>query len=222
MMPNFLPTLSTRKTALILSLLLHMAVLAEWKPFSTELMVNNSGVPSLPLALHFSLLNSQSPAQATKAEKQRLTITKTDIKETAVQPPREIAKPQVAQQKDGSKPRQSEQTVISQQAAVQKQSKTVGLQSIPVIKQASYRYPPKPPVYPRLALQRRQQGEVLIHARVNAEGETEQLQLVQSSGYRLLDQSAMKAVEGWLFLPAWRNGVPIVAWIEVPVSFEIR
>ena len=115
-----------------------------------------------------------------------------------------------------------EHTSIRQQAAVTEQGEAVGMQSIPIVKEVSYRYPPEPPIYPRLALKRKQQGEAIIHARVNTEGETEQLELVHSSGYRLLDRSAMDAVASWSFRPARQDGNPITAWIEVPVKFEIH
>ncbi len=95
-------------------------------------------------------------------------------------------------------------------------------QPLPVVRELRYRQPPRPPVYPKLALRRRQQGEAWVRARVNARGITEAVELLQSSGFELLDQSALSAVQGWQFAAAERDGVAIAAWVEVPVAFEIH
>jgi protein TonB len=86
----------------------------------------------------------------------------------------------------------------------------------------SYRQAPQPPVYPKTALRRKQQGEVLVQALVSEEGNTEQVEVVRSSGVASLDASALKAVSGWVFEAAKMDGRPIRAWIEVPVAFELR
>ena len=97
-----------------------------------------------------------------------------------------------------------------------------GLESLPVVRAVRYRQPPQPPVYPKAALRRRHQGEVLIHALVNEQGQTEEVVLVDSSGYALLDESALRAVSAWAFEAAAVNGVSMKAWIEVPVVYQIN
>lgn len=113
-----------------------------------------------------------------------------------------------------------EESVAAQSATIAEQPK--GLESIPVLREVSYRQPPAPPVYPKTALRRRQQGEVWLQALVSPEGKTEQVEVVRSSGVSSLDDSALRAVSSWVFEAAKMDGRPIRAWIEVPVVFELR
>jgi|GEM_PF-5652932 len=93
---------------------------------------------------------------------------------------------------------------------------------LPVITEPSFSAQPQLPVYPKLALKRRWQGQALVQALVNEQGATERVELVQSTGYALLDQSALKAVSGWSFAAAEENSGQIRAWVQVPVNFTIR
>jgi periplasmic protein TonB len=113
-----------------------------------------------------------------------------------------------------------EEGVAAQSATTAEQPQ--GLESIPVLRGVSYRQPPAPPVYPKTALRRRQQGEVWLQALVSPEGKTEQVEVVRSSGVSSLDDSALRAVSSWVFEAAKMDGRPIRAWIEVPVAFELR
>ena len=93
---------------------------------------------------------------------------------------------------------------------------------LPVITKPSFSAKPQPPVYPKLALKRRWQGEALVQALVNEQGVTERVELVQSTGYTLLDQSALTAVSAWSFAAAELDGLNTRAWVQVPVNFTIR
>ncbi|MCZ6602273.1 MAG: energy transducer TonB, partial [Planctomycetota bacterium] len=57
-----------------------------------------------------------------------------------------------------------------------------------------------PPRYPETARRRGYQGVVIITARVSAEGEPISVTVRKSSGYRVLDRAARKAVLSWKFL----------------------
>ena len=43
----------------------------------------------------------------------------------------------------------------------------------------------------------------------------------KSSGYAVLDQSAIRAVKTWKFEPAKKSGIPYKTWAELPVKFVI-
>jgi protein TonB len=79
-----------------------------------------------------------------------------------------------------------------------------------------------PPVYPRVARRRNYQGTVLLDVRVTAEGSVAEAKVAQSSGYSVLDRSALNSVRNWRFEPARRGARPIEAWVQVPVRFELR
>lgn len=55
--------------------------------------------------------------------------------------------------------------------------------------------------YPRLAIKRGWQGEVQLFIRIEADGRLTSISLLQSSGYELLDKSAMKSVKSIEVLP---------------------
>jgi periplasmic protein TonB len=78
-----------------------------------------------------------------------------------------------------------------------------------------------PPVYPRVARRRNYQGTVLLDVRVSADGTVAEAKVAKSSGYSVLDRSALKSVRHWLFEPARRGNRPIETWVQVPVRFEL-
>ncbi len=92
---------------------------------------------------------------------------------------------------------------------------------IPVLKDVSVTSQ-TPPIYPSKARRMGQQGTVLLHALINQDGATQDLKIVSSSGYKSLDNSALKAVKGWKFASATRDGRPMKAWVEVPVRFVLK
>lgn len=92
---------------------------------------------------------------------------------------------------------------------------------IPIVTDAEYRRS-VPPVYPARAVERGQQGTVLLHALVSPEGTTEHIKIAQSSGFGLLDKAALAAVQQWEFAPSSRNGNHIKSWVQVPVEFVLQ
>ena len=95
-----------------------------------------------------------------------------------------------------------------------------GFDQVPTMEQPRYRkaFPPK---YPRLAKRRRQQGVVLVRAKVGIDGLVETVEVMQSSGHEALDNSALKTVAQWQFHPHKVNDQLTVAWVEVPVEFTL-
>jgi len=57
-----------------------------------------------------------------------------------------------------------------------------------------------------------EQGEVRLDVHVSAEGKVLEIRLSQSSGSRLLDQTAIETVKKWRFVPATVDGKPVAEW----------
>lgn len=77
------------------------------------------------------------------------------------------------------------------------------------------------PKYPRRAIDRGIQGQVLVKVKISRGGVPESVNLASSSGFSDLDKSALKAVSKWkfnnsAFLKSAHN------WVLVPVNFVIR
>lgn len=79
-----------------------------------------------------------------------------------------------------------------------------------------------PPVYPEMARAQEQDGEVLVRVEVTAEGSAAAVSLESSSGYRLLDESALRAVKNWKFMPGRIGGQAVRSVVTVPVRFNLE
>lgn len=77
------------------------------------------------------------------------------------------------------------------------------------------------PTYPTIAQSRRLQGRVVLKVHVLPTGQPDSVDVLQSSGYDILDQAAIKAVTGWVFDPAKRGIKPIDGWVNVPINFKL-
>lgn len=85
-----------------------------------------------------------------------------------------------------------------------------------------FRAPPSPPAYPALAREQGQEGEAVIRARLDRDGNPDEVLLAASSGFPVLDRAALAAVRRWAFEPGRRGGEPVAAWVQVPVRFALR
>jgi periplasmic protein TonB len=79
-----------------------------------------------------------------------------------------------------------------------------------------------PPVYPRVARRRNYQGTVLLDVRVTVNGTVAEVKVARSSGYSVLDRSALSSVRNWRFEPARRGSRSFETWVQVPVRFELH
>ena len=79
------------------------------------------------------------------------------------------------------------------------------------------------PDYPGVALMRGWQGEVILDVHVAASGSVEKVRVVQSSGYSILDDEALKTIQqSWSFEPATRFEKGTFSIVRVPISFQIN
>lgn len=79
-----------------------------------------------------------------------------------------------------------------------------------------------PPKYPRVAKRRGYQGTVVLSVFVSEDGRVENLWVYTSSGYRLLDNAAIKAVKKWTFEPGIRGNKKVEMSVNIPVRFELK
>jgi len=111
---------------------------------------------------------------------------------------------------------------------VEQQSTTKIVEESTIIKEefspprldADYLHNPTPE-YPLMSRRRGEQGRVLLSVTISSTGDAELVTISKSSGYAMLDQSALKAVKTWRFVPARLNNEPIFAEVIVPVRFTL-
>jgi protein TonB len=84
-----------------------------------------------------------------------------------------------------------------------------------------YAVNPKP-VYPKLAIRRNYHGTVMLLVEVLADGSVRGVEVFESSGYSILDRSALRAVQKWQFKPGTKYGKPVTMKVKVPVVFRLK
>ncbi len=86
---------------------------------------------------------------------------------------------------------------------------------------ANYGSNPKPK-YPGIATSRGWEGTVRLLVKVSVEGDSEEVTVQHSSGYDVLDEAAIEAVEKWKFIPAKRGDTPVSSSVIVPINFVLN
>ena len=85
-----------------------------------------------------------------------------------------------------------------------------------------YHLIPKPP-YPSRARDLGEQGTVIVSILVAVDGSVADAHVSQSSGYALLDGSALSTVKSkWRFKPARKGGKSVASWVRVPINFTLK
>jgi protein TonB len=126
-----------------------------------------------------------------------------------------------SQGSDAPVPPPQEETTAFDTAATGPVSNQPALPS--VLEAALPEYNKNPPIsYPKRARRKGYEGTVVLEVLVNRNGEVDDLRILASSGYAILDRSAVKAVKTWSFKPAKKGKDTIDMWVEVPVRFKLE
>lgn len=78
------------------------------------------------------------------------------------------------------------------------------------------------PSYPPSKIRLEQEGRVTVRILVGANGRVLQVQPIGSPDADFLAATRKQALAKWRFRPATRDGVPIEAWREISVRFELN
>lgn len=180
-----------------LSLLLHGAVLAGWRPGAIALPQLAAFEP-----IEVALLGAPAPHMNTAPRPLPVAATQPRPAEAAPVADDTIAETTLATEPAGK-------AAPSDEPLVEARSDVATLHN------------PKPP-YPLAARRRGIEGRVLLTAHVRADGGCTEVQLKRSSGSSLLDNAALGTVRLWRFVPAQRGNTAIDSWVDVPVSFRLE
>ncbi len=86
---------------------------------------------------------------------------------------------------------------------------------------ADYLRNPAPP-YPQMSRRLGEEGKVILRVRVLPEGTAGNVEVRTSSGSQRLDDSALRTVKNWKFIPAKRGTTPVESWVLVPIIFKLE
>ncbi len=231
--------------ALLLSLVFHASVML-WQWPSEQVEVTSAG-RSVVAIKQFRIVEavvetvsapppavekvSDGPVQDKPPERDQglLTTNRTEVvqakevqqqpQETDVAQVEEITEQQTTEQEEMSiEPQETEVASAEVVTTSEVEAEFAGFEQIPTMQQPRYRKA-FPPHYPKVARRRGHQGIVMVRAKVGVDGEVEAVELMASSGYDVLDDSALTTVSQWEFFPYQINDQLSVAWVEVPVEF---
>jgi protein TonB len=87
--------------------------------------------------------------------------------------------------------------------------------------QPKYAKNPKPH-YPQEARLKGYEGEVILKVEVLADGRVGQIEVKNSSGFEVLDRSALATVKQWKFVPAKQGEKNIPLWVNIPIKFQLQ
>ena len=77
------------------------------------------------------------------------------------------------------------------------------------------------PIYPRIAKKSGWEGTVLLRVTVETNGRASKVDVSRSSGRKVLDDAAVKAVKRWTFRPARDGNIPIRSVVVIPLKFSL-
>jgi protein TonB len=90
------------------------------------------------------------------------------------------------------------------------------------VREAKPKYADNPkPTYPRMARRKGYQGTVWLRVLVLANGQVSKVEIAKSSGYQILDHTALKTVKEWRFYPAMKGDMPVTSWVKIPIIFRL-
>ena len=76
----------------------------------------------------------------------------------------------------------------------------------------------KKPYYPMIARQKKWEGVVMLKLYVDKNGKINEIILAKSSGYKILDESAVKSVKDWKLINNYNKNIYII----VPIEFKLQ
>jgi protein TonB len=91
---------------------------------------------------------------------------------------------------------------------------------VPAHTRATSKRNPKPE-YPSIARRRGWEGKVLLRIDVGADGLPGKVEIAESSGREVLDQSALRTVRRWTFTPAMRGDEPVASTLTLSIVFKL-
>lgn len=77
------------------------------------------------------------------------------------------------------------------------------------------------PEYPEMGIFLGYQGDVILRIKVSAKGNSEGVEILRSSGHKVLDDSAAKALRMWHFTPTKHDNTPMNDSVIITVSYAL-
>lgn len=221
---------------------LHIIALLAFYVIKVDMSVTSPS-STAPMSVSWS---EQTPTQAPKEIAQPITEPVKELKK-ATEPPKEVVvelveKPKpVVEKIIQTKPTKETTTEIKEivaQNPVNPKAEVLPIVDEAHIEYAEYSTLPtkrsvsisdyigknKRPSYPSRAIRRGMEGSVEINALVNYLGEIEDIRIVKSSGYQVLDRAVVKTIRDWKIKPTHvMKQYKLKQWVTIPtIEFKLE
>lgn len=170
-----------------------------------------------------------SPKQKSNHLRKKKTLKK-QVKPPDIQKEKTTVEPEFTPEPEETEPSEETEEVyfdpapdmshIISSTTVNQKTEIPGVQAI-LEARPIYRINP-PPSYPNIAKKRGYQGNVVLEVLINKQGKVIDLRIFSTSGYSILDKTAIASVKKWLFEPGMRGSDKIEMWVRVPIRFELN
>ena len=77
------------------------------------------------------------------------------------------------------------------------------------------------PTYPLIARKKGWEGRVIIQAEIDREGNVLEIKVLESSGFKVLDNASLETLKKWKFTPARIGNKFVDDTVDIPVNFLI-
>ena len=77
------------------------------------------------------------------------------------------------------------------------------------------------PTYPLIARKKGWEGRVIIQAEIDREGNVSEIKVIESSGFKVLDNASLETLKKWKFTPAKIGNKVVDDRVNIPVKFII-
>lgn len=218
---------------LLISVAAHVAVVVALDHQESEPRTIHMGSIQAPVSLSFATVSQREPSV-----KEPVVQEQSEPEPKVVQKPIENARPVLKKkapkpepvkkkpEKITEKPKPVEKTRPEvtepvMEKTVTEKSQSPGLSNEPVMVTEPEIRDWVQPRYPKLAQRSNQQGVVMLDVIVDERGNPITVDVLESSGYPVLDRAAIDAVKRWSFKPEQRNSQFVKSRVHIPVAFEI-
>ena len=196
--------------------------LQELKPDVTEQTKTDLSVPATTIPVQ------QQPTESSNLDSSSDNSREANSSEPVETPPSTMSKPDQSQpdaalvSTSANRLTSTSVTSDSNYAAQAAASQMSAMPEIPdVTAMPLYYLIPKPP-YPSRSRDLGEEGLVIVAVLVSKDGSVLEAYVSDSSGFPLLDGSALATVkEQWRFKPGMRGGNAVSSWVRVPIKFNI-
>lgn len=77
------------------------------------------------------------------------------------------------------------------------------------------------PEYPVIARKKGWQGRLLLNVRISENGDVLNINILKTSGFKILDRTSVETIKEWKFTPARLGKNNVEGYLNIPISFKL-